>query len=59
MIFGLKETIILTHTVMLAIATNIPCATYDWFCAPGSHILFLYQDLHIKKNKNKMCVYFN
>lgn len=25
---------------MLAIATNIPHAIYDWFCDPGSNINF-------------------
>ncbi len=43
MVFGIKEkSIILIHAynVLLAIATNT-CATYDWFCGPGSHIEYL------------------
>ncbi len=26
------------YNVLLAIATNIPHAAYDWFCAPGSQL---------------------
>ncbi len=26
------------YNVLLAIATNIPNATYDWFCGPGSNL---------------------
>ncbi len=40
MIFGINEkSFILTHTMLLAIATNIP-VLYDCVCAPGSRLSY-------------------
>ncbi len=44
MIFGIKEKwIILSHTMLLAIATNIP-VTYDCFCAAGTQYDFFLEN---------------
>ncbi len=29
------------YNVLLAISTNITGATYDWFCAPESQIIYI------------------
>ncbi len=44
LIFGYKRKIdnFDPYSVLLAIATNIPGLTYDWFCGPGTHICFMF-----------------